>query len=206
MGGTYLATASRLVRRPDPGIVFRAAGSYDRAAVASFIARLSPESRYHRFLHALRTLPDALLDGMLRFHPARAVTLLWFDVGAAGELVGIAQYAATYEPGQCEIGIVVAEAWQRRGLGSLMLDELARIALLAGFRSATAETLTENVSALQLARRWGAQLALVPGNAQLTAIRAPLDRRAGPSLTGTPPDARVYSRRPGPGSPARTRG
>ena len=45
------------------------AGPRDREAIEDFVARLSPASRYLRFLHALRQVPAGLLETLLRFDP-----------------------------------------------------------------------------------------------------------------------------------------
>lgn len=159
-------------------LVVRAAGLHDRAALTAFIAQLSVQSRYLRFLHPIRVLPGALMDTLLRFEPTAAVALLAFTADAANELVGVAQYAASGHDRQCEIGVVVADAWQRRGIASLLLRELARIARFGGFRVAVATAFSNNHGAIKLARKWHGRIGQEPGNPQLTSICVRLDDAA----------------------------
>lgn len=169
------------------------AGAFDTPAIEAFVADLGAETRYLRFMHATRVLPPALLERMLVFDPPRGATLLGFPVDAAGELVGIAQYSETRERGVCEAAVVVGDRWQRQGIATFLLSELARVARFGGFRRASATMLSDNGPAIALARRWGATISIVPGNAQLTRVDVALD---GVRLLRREPDRTI--RRPPP--------
>lgn len=162
----------------------------DREAIETFVARLSSASRYLRFLHALRQLPQALLDALLRFDPPVRATLLAFGSGARGELIGIAQYESGARPGECEVAVVVADAWQGKGVASRLLRELAGVARLGGFRTACAEILSANHAAIELARRHHCSTSLVPGSPQMTRVCVALDR----VLRGAVPAQELWGR------------
>jgi GNAT superfamily N-acetyltransferase len=152
------------------------AGPLDREAIEEFVARLSPGSRYLRFLHALRQIPAGLMNTLLRFEPPVRATMLAFRVDSPAELLGIAQYEATQRPGECEVAVVVADAWQRKGVAGFILRELARVARLGGFRTASADILSENHAAIALARQFDCTTALVAGSPQMTRVSVSLDR------------------------------
>jgi acetyltransferase len=159
----------------------RAAGPGDRKAVERFVAHLSPASRYLRFLRAVRQLPQPLMDALLRFEPAVRATLLAFPIGAPAELIGLAQYESGARPDECEVAVVVADPWQRRGVASRMLCQLAAVARSGGFSVACAEILSDNHAAIELARRLGCAGSVVPGIPQMTRVRVAL------AAVGTPP-------------------
>jgi acetyltransferase len=153
------------------------AGPRDGPEIEAFITGLTTKSRYQRFLHAMRSPSLEMIRAMLNFDPPRHATLLGFNIDDPGELIGIAQYSATSEPATCEVAVVVGDVWQRQGVATFLFRELARVARFGGFRSASAEILSDNAPALALARRWGASIAVSTGNAQLTRIVVPLGRR-----------------------------
>jgi RimJ/RimL family protein N-acetyltransferase len=189
-----LATPAREAGRSPPGLRIRAAAPPDRHAIATFNARLSQASRYLRFLHGIRELPAAQIDAMLAFEPRQAVTLLAVRDGAGGEIIGIAQYAATDDAERCEVAVAVADAWHRQGIASRLLQALSRIGRAAGFRTACAETFRDNLPAMRLARRWHATVEAVPGNASIAHLRVDLDRVPAGRLASAQDETRSRAR------------
>src|SRR5260370_23953322 len=94
-----------------PGLVSLDHSDHD--LVARLFYRLSPESVYRRFFSPT-TRPDQLARSVLRgdHHDREAI-------GAVehGEGVGMAQYSRPPGARSAELAVVVAEGWQRQGLG-----------------------------------------------------------------------------------------
>ena len=74
------------------------------------------------------------------------------DDGQQPELVGVARYGLSDE-GTADIGLVVADAWQGLGLGSLLLEAILRAGEQRGIHEFSAEVLTDNRRALHLLTR-----------------------------------------------------
>ena len=73
------------------------------------------------------------------------------------ESLGVARFIRDPDsPETAEVAIVVADAWQRRGLGTLLLRELAGRAADVGIKQFTAEILTEYAPTLALLQQLGA--------------------------------------------------
>ena len=73
------------------------------------------------------------------------------------ESLGVARFIRNPDsPETAEVAIVVADAWQRRGLGTLLLRELAGRAADVGINQFTAEILTEYAPTLALLQQLGA--------------------------------------------------
>src|SRR5207245_1301380 len=68
------------------------------------------------------------------------------------ELVGVARYGPSDE-GTADIGLVVADAWQGLGLGSLLLEEILHAGEQRGIHKFSADVLTDNRRALGLITR-----------------------------------------------------
>src|SRR5436309_2932024 len=75
--------------------------------------------------------------------------------GPEPELVGVARYGPSDE-GTADIGLVVADAWQGLGLGSLLLEEILRAGEQRGIHQFSADVLTDNRRALRLLARHAA--------------------------------------------------
>ena len=126
----------------------------DAHHLADLFGRLSPTSRYLRYLTPMSTLPS----GHLR-HLAAVDHQAHEAVGAfeAGELVGAAHYfRSREEPTRAEIAVEVADLHQQHGLGRRLLVELARLARDRGITHFTAIALAENPAVRGMLRqpRW----------------------------------------------------
>ena len=138
-----------IVARP---IVIRSARSADGDLIQKLVRELSPRSRYLRFFNGIHELSAAWLERFTRAHPRGDFTL----IAQAGEkAVGMAQYAAAPYPLRCEFAVVVADAWQRVGIGTALVRDLVSVAREAGFERIEAEVLAENMAIVRLLERTG---------------------------------------------------
>ncbi len=69
------------------------------------------------------------------------------------ELIAVARYEPTDEPDTVEVAFVVQDAWQGKGLGTIMLDELLAAAAARGITRFRAYVLADNLRMLDLLRR-----------------------------------------------------
>ncbi len=88
------------------------------------------------------------------------------------ELIGFARFSrsAHADPHTMEVGIILTDAWQRRGLGGQMLCHLAVEARRHAIKAFTAIALSENRRALRMARRTfpAVRIACASGSCELT--------------------------------------
>ena len=76
-------------------------------------------------------------------------------VAGAAVMVGEGCYAMAPDGFSCDIALSVADAWQRRTLGRLLLGILASRARGVGVKYLTAEVLRTNAAMMALARKAG---------------------------------------------------
>ncbi|WP_410597948.1 GNAT family N-acetyltransferase [Amycolatopsis sp. lyj-23] len=91
----------------------------DRACVAALVEACSPDSLRRRFLMGGPARPADVFQRYQRFllaGPPDGVALLGYRDGVP---VGLLNFAVV-APGEAEIGVLVADAWQRRGIGSAL--------------------------------------------------------------------------------------
>jgi acetyl coenzyme A synthetase (ADP forming)-like protein len=114
-----------VVVRDGSTVCLRAATDQDAGALVDFLQSLSTESQYFRFLGARRltvTSVRALLSS-----PGRTVTSLVAESG--GRIVAFAGfYGMPESPDRAEVAFAVADALHGHGIGTRMLEHLARLA------------------------------------------------------------------------------
>ena len=159
--GTFLAEAegTPVVLRGGSAVLIRQVRATDAPLLADGFARLSPRSRWMRFLGAKTTLSAAELRYFTEVdhHDHEAIGAL---SAADKRGVGIARYIRDADdPQAAEIAVTVVDDWQGRGLGTELLSRLSDRARQAGIHRFTALAAAENVAMARLARKLGACLA-----------------------------------------------
>ena len=135
------AVTIRAIRREDKGRLLEAFKSLDR------------ESVYRRFFSPKKELSDSELDQLTDVDFSQVVALVVATQG--GEiLIGGGRYAAEGED-RAEIAFVTDGNYRGRGIASLILKHLARIARGADIQQFDAEVLAENTPMLAVFRRSG---------------------------------------------------
>jgi acetyltransferase len=135
-----------------------------------FIHRMSPQSRYQRFMHHLREPSDALVEQLVSVDRHRTMAL----VAVAGEgeterIIGVARYAADDER-ECEFAVAVADDWQCRGIGTTLTPLLFEYAAREGFQVIYGTVLADNQRMIELAQ-WLGLTVDPPSNGEAT-VRA----------------------------------
>ena len=123
----------------------------DGALLARLFGRLSPETVYRRFFSPLARIEAPLRDRLLDLdHHDREAVAAVLD----GEVVGVARYARGPEPDAAELAVVVADAWQRQGVGTRLLAALGERARGEGVRRFTVTVQADNRPAFALLARF----------------------------------------------------
>ena len=116
----------------------------DRERVARAIRGLDSKSIYYRLFSYRKELTEAALDRVMRFDAKREVVLLvTIAEGEAETVIGGGRYVVG-TPGTAEIAFMVEEDYHGRGIASLLLRHLARVARENGISTFEADVLAEN--------------------------------------------------------------
>ena len=117
----------------------------------AFVRRLSPASRYFRFMGALRELTPAMLARFTQIDYDREMAFVAVRRDKTGETeIGVARYISNPDGTSCEFAIVVDDAFQRRGLGRIMMQRLIEVARARGLATMTGYVVTDNDGMLKL--------------------------------------------------------
>jgi GNAT superfamily N-acetyltransferase len=128
--------------------------------------RCTAPTRYRRFHGPVKVIPERYLAEALSGSPFHHALVACAEpvpapAGAAegavrpGGIVALASCRMVDE-GAAELGLLVEDAWQRRGLGTRLLRDLAAYASAAGLRVLEAQLLAEQAWICGLLRPYGA--------------------------------------------------
>lgn len=124
----------------------------DRDRFRGLYARLTPESRYRRFLSPKPQLNERELAYFVDVDHVRHEALVAIDE-SDGSLLAAARYVQLADqPHIAEVAIEVADDVQGQGLGTALAIQTLQRARANGLTHLTATTLHENVPALALLR------------------------------------------------------
>ena len=138
-----------VLTRSVAGITIRPLRSGDTETVAALFERLGPESRRARFGAAKPRLSPAELAELARLDAMHHVLVATVD-GDPGP-AGIARLVRAGRA--AEVACAVADACQGRGIGRVLVGELAALARAAGIAELRATVCGDNPRAVSLASR-----------------------------------------------------
>ncbi|OSI64461.1 GNAT family N-acetyltransferase [Bradyrhizobium canariense] len=133
----------------------RALRPADETAVLDALDQSSTQSLQRRFFGIKRHFSDKERAFFMNVDFKNHVALVCeVESPERTMIVGGGRYVV-FEPGRAELAFVVIDAWQGRGIGSILMRHLGEIASDAGLRELTAEVLPENRSMLAVLGKFG---------------------------------------------------
>ena len=168
----------RLRARDGEELIARAIEASDREALRSHFEALSSETRYRRFMAAIKHLSERELTRLTDVDHIdhEAVIALTGD----GKLVGVARFFRL-APGdhRAEVAVTIADDWQGRGVGTALLHLLAERAEELGVDCFVATCLAHNRPMLDLFRELGTSVSESPGTDGVIEVEVELPTGAG---------------------------
>lgn len=132
----------------------------DAALEQAFVHGLSNETRYYRFFYRMNELTPAMLARFTQVDYDRELALVaMIGIGSEPAFVGIARYIANPDATGAEFAVVVADAWQRRGVASVLMRGLIVCARRRGFERLAGTVLRANEPMLEFVRSLGFDVA-----------------------------------------------
>jgi acetyl coenzyme A synthetase (ADP forming)-like protein len=129
-----------VILRDGSTLRLKAPAAEDAEALLEFFSGLSERSLYLRF-HGFPALGPRLVEPLLEPD--------WQERGAllgslGGRVVAVANWVRLRDPGVAEVAFAVGDDFQRRGIGTRLLEQLAARAAQAGVEEFVAEVLHDN--------------------------------------------------------------
>jgi GNAT superfamily N-acetyltransferase len=150
-----MGEGDRVRLRDGSEVLVRPVRPDDRELFQAGFERMSPESRYRRFLSYKKRLSERELDFFTHLDHDSHEAIGAIDL-ATGEGVGVARmHRHADEPELAEAAVTVVDGWQGRGLGRVLLDRLAARARELGVTRFEATLFTSNKAMLTLFKHLG---------------------------------------------------
>ena len=146
---------------------------------AAFVTGLSPESRHNRLLGGMIQVTREYVERLTTVDFARDMALAAALMLEGREvLIGVARYVLEAKSSAgldasghgCEFAIVIADAWQGRGIGRRMMEKLIAIARGRGLESIYGDVLSTNRPMLDFCRKLGFKLGRNPEDPTVTRV------------------------------------
>lgn len=154
---------SQLQLADGTNITIRPIRPEDATIEATFVKNLSPQAKFFRFMSGLSELTEDMLVRFTQLDYHRELALIAVLDQDDSELeLGVTRYVMNPDGVSCEFALVVADAWQRRGIGSHLMTALIDAARQRGFREMNGEILASNHNMLELVRALGFDISSSP--------------------------------------------
>ena len=128
-------------------VEIRPARPGDLDAVRRMYAAMSPDNMFLRFFNVSRSAGEMAAKRCCREPDSEHAALLaWLHA----DVIGVANYEPTGEPGTAEIAFAVADHLHGRGVATLLLEHLVSLAQRRGVQNFTARTLPDNLAMLRV--------------------------------------------------------
>jgi GNAT superfamily N-acetyltransferase len=137
----------------------------DGPTLQAGLACLSPRTRWLRFHQPIQRFSPSQLRALVEVdhHDREALLAEIARPDGTWQLIAVARYARVpgppgLEASHAEFALVVGDRWQRHGIGRMLTEHLAALAVERGITAFEGELLTENRPMIQFLRRLGPQL------------------------------------------------
>jgi acetyltransferase len=152
----------------------------DAESEARFVRELSDEAKYFRFMNTFQELSQEMLIRLTQidYHNEMALIAVHMTDGVEGEQIGVARYATNVDKKSCEFALTVADNWQGRGVGQILMKDLMGVARDRDLESIEGQVLANNKRMLRLMGTLGFEVSADPSDISIKRVVARLHHTA----------------------------
>jgi RimJ/RimL family protein N-acetyltransferase len=165
-GATNMTTVSTHAIVAGESVTIRPIHPADSSMEDEFIRNLSVETKHYRFLGGVKELPPAELKRLCNVDGRHSMAFV-ATVNKDGHEteIGVSRYAEYPSAGAGELAVTIADAWQQKGLGQLLLKQLITYAKTHGIKQLYSVELTDNIAMRELAHEFAMSVKRDPDDA-----------------------------------------
>ena len=150
------SNSQTLESRTPTQIVYRQMTPDDAQREQDFVRALSASTRMARFFSEIKELSPQLLERFTHVkYPHSSAIIATVCENESETIIGVARYQILEQTTTAEFALVIADRWQRTGLGGRLLAGLIGIAVVAGLRQVIGFVQRDNEAMLRLATALG---------------------------------------------------
>jgi acetate---CoA ligase (ADP-forming) len=147
--------SGQVILRDGTTASLRSTRAEDQAMMQRFIDRLSPTSRRHRFFSETAPPTDTIVSLCDSCNPSKQLTIVVTrTLAGQPRIIAAGSYWARTAD-QAEVAMAVDDDYHGKGLGTILLERLAMLAIHRGFTRLWAVTHTDNLAMREVFRESG---------------------------------------------------
>ena len=151
---SHMVVCSRL--KDQTQVTIRPVRPEDAQMQQEFVRNLSEESRYNRYMSSIKQLSQSMLVRFTQLDYDREMALAMTRETAQGEeQLAVARYVTDPDNESCEFALEVADQWQGKGIGFILMSALFDAARDQGLKVMRGEVLSGNKGMLKLMHKLG---------------------------------------------------
>jgi len=132
-------------------VVIRPIRPEDAEMEKEFVAHLSDESKYFRFMDTLRELTQSMLVRFTQIDYDREMAFVAVTEEDGKEVqVGVSRFVSNPDGETVEFALAVADGWQKRGVGRKLMSAIIECARAKGYRAVVGDVLALNSKMFKL--------------------------------------------------------
>ena len=141
-----------------------------------FVARMSDESKYYRFMDTIRELTQPMLVRFTQIDYDREMALVATVENEDGteKQIGVSRYVTNPDGESVEFALAVADDWQKHGIGRKLMGALIECARMKGYRAVVGDVLALNTKMFRLMTSLGFTIHPHPDDAAVKRVVKPL--------------------------------
>lgn len=148
----------------------------DAAKEQAFVHGLSSESSYRRFHGTIKDLSKEALKEFTELDVRNAVAMVVLRSGEKGEEeIGVARYVIDPDRADCEFAIVVADRWQKHGIGTRLMNALISHLQAGGVKQISGSVIKSNSTMRTFMKQMGFEEIDDPDDSSTLSITKHLD-------------------------------
>lgn len=152
-------------------VMIRPVRPEDAQMQQEFVRNLSEESRYNRYMSSIKQLSQSMLVRFTQLDYDREMALAMVRQAVDGEeQLAVARYITDPDNESCEFALEVADTWQGKGIGVILMQALFDAAREQGLKTMVGEVLAGNKGMLKLMGRLGFVVVTHPEDRALTIV------------------------------------
>jgi RimJ/RimL family protein N-acetyltransferase len=136
-------------------VEIRALRQEDEALMLAAIERTSAQSLQRRFFVMKRRFSEQERAFFMNVDFKNHVAIVALAEDAVRKAIAGGGRYVVFDPGRAEMAFVVVDAWQGRGVGSILMRHLVKLASDAGLQELTADVLSENIPMRKVFEKFG---------------------------------------------------
>jgi GNAT superfamily N-acetyltransferase len=161
-----MTTASEHLIIADESVTIRSLHPADTVMEDKFVRNLSVETKHYRFLGGVKELSPAELKRLCDVDGRHSMAFVATVQKNGCEMeIGGSRYAGCSSDGVGEMAVTIADAWQHKGLGQLLVKRLIAYARTHGVKQLYSVDLADNTAMRELATELGMSVRRDPDDA-----------------------------------------